>query len=94
MPYNADLPPDMKGQSINTAHPLYKSFEADATARGMSQEAFSSALAAYARASAPAAPKPAAAAPAPAPARPFASLTTQEKFARSLANSAPPKRGG
>jgi hypothetical protein len=47
--YSVDLPPDLKGHSIDTAHPLFKSFEADAVARGMSQEAFSAALAAYAR---------------------------------------------
>jgi hypothetical protein len=96
MAYNVDLPPDLKGHSIDTAHPLYKSFEADAVARGMSQEAFTAAITAYARGAtgkvAPAAPK-AAPAPAPAPAapRPWNELSTREQFAASVAT--PSKRG-
>jgi hypothetical protein len=92
MAYSVDLPPDLKGHSIDTAHPLFKSFEADAAARGMSQEAFSAALAAYARG---ATSKPAAApapAPAPAPAkRNFDAMTTREKFAYAV--TTPSKRG-
>ena len=87
MAYSVDLPPDLKGHSIDTAHPLFKSFEADAVARGMSQEAFTAALTAYARGATRAAPP---AAPAPAPAKPdFSKMSTQDKFAYALAN---PKR--
>lgn len=79
MGYSIDLPPDLKGHSIDTAHPLFKSFEADAVARGMSQEAFTAALTAYARGATRAAPP---AAPAPAPAKPdFSKMSTQDKFA-------------
>jgi hypothetical protein len=96
MAYSVDLPPDLKGHSIDTAHPLFKSFEADAVARGMSQENFTAALAAYARGvTAKPAPTPAAA-PAPAPAaKPnFATMSTREQFAHSLAHgSTPSKRG-
>jgi hypothetical protein len=95
MPHSADLPPDLKGHSIDTAHPLFKSFEADAVARGMSQENFSAALAAYARGatgkSAAATPAPAPT-PTPAPAAPrdFATMSTREQFAYAL--STPSKR--
>jgi hypothetical protein len=86
--YKADLPPDLKGHSIDTAHPLYKAFEADAAARGMSQSDFTNALTAYARGavakSAPAAPAPAA----PPPPRPWNELSTREQFAASLATPA------
>jgi hypothetical protein len=87
MAYSVDLPPDLKGHSIDTAHPLYKTFEADAVARGMSQEAFTAALTAYARGAtskaAPAAPAPASVPP-PAPPRDWSSLSTREQFAHSL----------
>jgi hypothetical protein len=92
MAYNADLPPDLKGHHIDTAHPLYRAFEADAASRGMSQEAFSGALAAYARGavakSAPAVAAAPAAPAAPAPPRDWASLSTREQFAASLATPA------
>ena len=94
MAYNVDLPPDLKGHSIDTAHPLFKSFEADAVARGMSQENFSAALAAYARgatrkSAAHAAPAPAAR---PAlPAKPFAEMSVREQFTH--ARTTPSKRG-
>jgi hypothetical protein len=88
MAYNVDLPADLKGHSIDTAHPLFKSFEADAVARGMSQEAFTAAITAYARGAtgkaAPAAPAPAPAAPGPAAPRNWDSLSTREQFAHSL----------
>ena len=101
MAYKVDLPPDLKGHSIDPAHPLFKAFEADAVARGMSQEAFSSALAAYARgatgkpapepAAAPTpAPKPAPAAPAPVP-RDFSKMTDRERFIH--ATTTPSYRG-
>jgi hypothetical protein len=97
MAYNADLPPDLKGHHIDTAHPLYRAFEADAASRGMSQEAFSGALAAYARGavakSAPAvaaAPAPAAVQP-PAPPRPWNEMSTREQFAAAL--TVPANRG-
>jgi hypothetical protein len=83
--YNVDLPPDLKGHTIDTAHPLYKSFEADAVARGMTQENFSAALAAYARgATAKAAPAPAPSAPPPAAKPDFSKMSTREQFAYSL----------
>jgi hypothetical protein len=95
--YRADLPPDLKGHSIDTAHPLYKAFEADAAARGMSQEAFSGALAAYARGavakSAPAAPAPAAVPP-PAAKPNFEGMSTREAFAHSLAHGSTPSYRG
>jgi hypothetical protein len=93
MAYNVDLPPDLKGHSIDTAHPLFKSFEADAVARGMSQEAFSAALTAYARGAVSAsAPKPSAApTPAPAPKPDFSKMTTREQFAHAFAT--PSTRG-
>jgi hypothetical protein len=91
MAYNVDLPPDLKGHSIDTAHPLFKSFEADAAARGMTQEAFSAALAAYAR-GATSKPAPAAPAPKPAlPAKPFAEMSTRERFTHAV--TTPSKRG-
>ena len=96
MAYNVDLPPDLKGHSIDTAHPLYKSFEADAVARGMSQEAFTAALTAYARG----ATQPRAAAPAPVPApapaapRDFSKLSTRELFAHALAHGSTPSARG
>jgi hypothetical protein len=91
--YSVDLPPDLRGHSIDTAHPLFRAFEADAVARGMSQEAFTSALTAYARG---ATAKPAstpAAAPAPAPAAPrdFSKMSTREQFAHAL--TVPSSRG-
>ena len=92
--YSVDLPPpDLKGHSIDTAHPLFKSFEADAVARGMSQEAFSAALAAYARgATGKPAPAPAAAL---APKPDLSRMSTRELFAHGLAHgSTPSKRGG
>ena len=97
MAYSVDLPPDLKGHSIDTAHPLFKSFEADAVAREMSQENFSAALAAYARGAlgkpAPAAPAPAPAAPAPKPN--FEAMSAREAFAYALANgSTRSNRGG
>jgi hypothetical protein len=94
MAYKADLPPDLKGHSIDTAHPLYKAFEAEATARGMTQEAYAAALTAYARGAVakPAAAAPAAPAPAAAPPpRPWNDLSTREQFAASLAT--PSNRG-
>jgi hypothetical protein len=91
MAYKVDLPPDLAGHSIDTAHPLFKAFEADAVARGLGQEAFSAALAAYARAAtAKPAPAPAAApapatAPAPKPAKPFSQMSTREQFTHAVA---------
>ena len=91
--YSVDLPPDLAGHSIDTAHPLFKSFEADAVARGMSQEAFTAALTAYARgATAKPAPAPAPAAPAP---KPNFATTNREAFSYSLAHgSTRSNRGG
>ena len=93
MAYSVDLPHDLKGHSIDTAHPLYKSFEADAVARGMSQEAFTAALTAYARgATQPrAAAAPPVPAPAPAPAKAWEAMSTREQFAHAL--TVPSKRG-
>jgi hypothetical protein len=95
MAYSVDLPPDLKGHSIDVSHPLYRAFEADATARGMSQEAFSSAIAAYARgATAKQAPTPAPApAPAPAAKPDFSRMSNREQFAYALQQSAAPRRG-
>jgi hypothetical protein len=90
--YRADLPPDLKGHHIDTASPLYVAFAADAEKRGMSQESFTNALASYARAavakSAPAVAAAPAAPAAPAPPRDWASLSTREQFAASLATPA------
>ena len=98
--YSVDLPPDLKGHSIDTAHPLFKSFEADAAARGMSQEAFSAALAAYARGvtgkpAARAATPAAAPAPAPAPVAKvdFSRMTVQQQLHYALQQSAAKPRG-
>jgi hypothetical protein len=89
MAYDAKLPPDLLGHHIDTASPLYVAFAADAEKRGMSQEAFSGALVAYARGAVAKAAPAVAAAPAPAPVPPpprdWASLSTREQFAASLA---------
>ena len=92
MAYSVDLPPDLKGHSIDTAHPLFKSFEADAVARGMSQEAFSAALAAYAR-GATGKPAPAPAPPAQAAKPDFSRMSTAQKFHHALQQSAAKLRG-
>jgi hypothetical protein len=86
MAYKADLPPDLKGHSIDTAHPLYVAFAADAEKRGMSQEAFTASLAAYARgATGKPAPAPAAApAPAPDAKLDFSKMSTREAFTHAV----------